>query len=131
MKLPRIQAPKVALPKFSIPKIDLGVARKKKPADVIEEQEVQLNEMQQAFADRRKNEQARMELATDSEFWVAVCFQTREQKEAFVSAIGLLAEGDKYLDGMLVSKAMGIDLQRVNLERKTRSLSPHLKEILP
>ncbi|OGA98131.1 MAG: hypothetical protein A3E79_11785 [Burkholderiales bacterium RIFCSPHIGHO2_12_FULL_61_11] len=64
----------------------------------------------QAFIDRSKAEQARFLLATDSEYWVGLCFQTREQKEHFLREAKLLQHGDKYIDGALLAKRMGIEL---------------------
>lgn len=63
-----------------------------------------------AFKARAKTEQERFLLATDSEFWVGVCFQTRAQKEAFLKGVNLLQHGDKYIDGELLAKRMGIPL---------------------
>ncbi|MFT3791522.1 MAG: hypothetical protein QM741_10665 [Rudaea sp.] len=54
--------------------------------------------------------QERFVAATDSEYWACLCFQNREQKEAFLSALGILDIGDKYLDGPLVAKRLGIEL---------------------
>jgi len=48
----------------------------------------------QGFKDRAKAEQKRFDLATDSEYWVALCFQSREQKEEFLRAVKMLALGD-------------------------------------
>lgn len=69
----------------------------------------------QAFKDRAKAEQARFELATDSEYWIGVCFQTRAQKEFFLKAVKLLQAGDKYIDGRLLAKRMGIELPEANV----------------
>ena len=63
-----------------------------------------------AFKQRAKNEQERFLLATDSEYWIGVCFQTRAQKEAFLLGVNLLQHGDKYIDGELLAKRMGIAL---------------------
>lgn len=63
-----------------------------------------------AFRERREREQKRFERATDSEFWFAAVFHTREQKEAFLSALQLLADGDKYVDGVQLAKKLGITL---------------------
>lgn len=63
-----------------------------------------------AFKQRAKTEQERFLLATDSEFWIGVCFQTRSQKEAFLQGVNLLQHGDKYIDGELLAKRMGIAL---------------------
>ena len=69
-----------------------------------------LDAVQQGFRNRAKQESDRFALATDSEYWAAICFQTREQKEAFLSALKLLEFGDKYLDGRLVAERLGIKL---------------------
>ena len=64
-----------------------------------------------SFEQRAKNEEARLLDATDSEFWVAMCFQTREQKDEFLRKSNLAQYGNKYLDGMKVAKQMGITLE--------------------
>lgn len=64
----------------------------------------------EAFKARAQAEQERFKLATDSEYWVGLCFQTREQKEAFLTAAKLIRHGDKYIDGQLLAQRMGIDL---------------------
>lgn len=69
-----------------------------------------LDAVQQGFRNRAKQESDRFVLATDSEYWAAICFQTREQKEAFLSALKLLEFGDKYLDGRLVAERLGVKL---------------------
>ena len=63
-----------------------------------------------AFKARAKAEKERFDLVTDSEYWVAVCFQTRAQKEAFLAAVNLLQHGDKYIDGRLLAQRMGVAL---------------------
>lgn len=66
--------------------------------------------LEQGYRDRAKAETARFKRATDSEYWVAVCFTTREEKEAFLTAAGLAHLGDKYLDGHQVAHQLGIEL---------------------
>lgn len=69
-----------------------------------------LDAVQAGFRNRAKQEADRFALATDSEYWAAICFQTREQKETFLSALKLLEFGDKYLDGRLVAERLGVKL---------------------
>ena len=64
-------------------------------------------EIKKAIADKIK-------LTTDSEYWVALCFETRAQKEAFLKALAVFQQGDKYLDGLEVAKRMGIALPSAN-----------------
>ena len=73
---------------------------------------VELDAMQQAYRDRAKAEADRFRNATDSEYWVAVCFKTRADKEAFLRAARLLHLGDKYLDGYGVASALGVEIEQ-------------------
>ena len=73
----------------------------------------ELTELQKGFAQRRHEESRRRELATDSEYWFAVCFSSREQKEHFLKALNLIADGDKYLDGYKVAEKFGVVLPKV------------------
>lgn len=81
------------------------------PLDNMEAQSTQeLNELQQGFRNRAKAEAERFDLVTDSEFWCCFCFQSRDQKEAFLAALKLLPLGDKYIDGVRAAKELGIKL---------------------
>ena len=79
-----------------------------KPLEVEAKEEV--SETLKAFKARKGNEHKRRLEATDSEFWCALCFETRAQKEEFLGKLGLLVHGDKYLDGRLVAQRLGIVL---------------------
>ena len=63
-----------------------------------------------AFKARREAEADRFRLATDSEYWFAVCFTSRDEKEQFLKAAGLSDHGDKYLDGRIVADTLGINM---------------------
>lgn len=67
------------------------------------------------FQKRAKAEEDRVEIATDSEFWFAVCFQTREQKDEFLKNMGLFQIGDKYLDGVRVARKLGVSISPANV----------------
>lgn len=82
-----------------------------------------LSEAEAAFKARAQAEQERFELATDSEYWFAVCFQSRRQKEAFLEGLrrklGLKGDADKYMDGWELAKALGIDIPREEVPYNT------------
>lgn len=80
-----------------------------------------LDALSAGFRARAKDENQRFRLATDSEYWTCICFQTREQKEAFLAALKLIEFGDKYLDGQVVAKALGIDLPKAEVPYNTGS----------
>lgn len=68
--------------------------------------------LQKGFADRAKAERKRFRQATDSEYWFAVCFESREEKEKFLKAAGVIKSmmGDKYLDGRKLAQILGVDM---------------------
>ena len=76
----------------------------------------ELNQAQKAFHQRAEDERKRFELATDTEYWFCVCFQTREQKDEFLRKSGLTAQGDKYLDGLKVAKKFGVKMDSATVE---------------
>lgn len=64
----------------------------------------------------------------DSEYWIAVVFQTREQKEEFLAIIGLTGQ-DKYVDGMLLAERLGYTLTSRIPNPKSPKISQRLKEL--
>jgi hypothetical protein len=79
-----------------------------------------LSELLKAFKTKSQAENARFLDATDSEFWLALCFQNRAQKEQFLRALDLIAEGDKYLDGEVVAEKLGVKLDRAAKQKPAR-----------
>ena len=77
----------------------------------------------------RRNQPQRFEDATDTEYWVALCFQTREQKEQFLHLMGWFELGDKFIDGMQAAERAGVvlaaripPLPRANVDRQLADL---------
>jgi hypothetical protein len=98
-----------------MPKIDMPRIGSVVPDESPVEPEEAISETLAAFKKRRKDEAARIDNALDSEYWFAVCFLSREQKEAFLKALGWDSQGDKYLDGTLIAEKLGIVLPTVDL----------------
>lgn len=73
----------------------------------------EMSELESAYVKRRKDEDKRKRAAVDSEYWFAVCFRTREDKERFLGAAGARKgiHGDKYLDGYALAKLLGVDME--------------------
>lgn len=69
-----------------------------------------LDAVDRTFKARAKTEADRFVAATDSEYWFAVAFETRAQKEAFLKAMQWIKQGDKYLDGVELARLMKIAL---------------------
>lgn len=68
--------------------------------------------LEKGFAERAGKEKARFQNVTDSEYWFATCFRTREDKEKFLKALRVHKNvmGDKYLDGYQLAKILGVDM---------------------
>lgn len=73
----------------------------------------QMTALQKGFEDRAKKERDRFKRATDPNFWFAVYFPTREEKEAFLNAMRIMPSiyGDRYIDGRKWAKQAGIELK--------------------
>lgn len=91
----------------------------KSTGDAERDSKADLDAVQQGFRNRAKQEAARFELVTDSEYWTCICFQSRAQNEQFLAALKLLDLGDKYLDGLQVAKRLGIKIDPVSVPYNT------------
>jgi hypothetical protein len=80
--------------------------------DLAADSEAELDALAMGFRERTKHEDEdeRFRLATDSEYWFAGCFKTREDKDVFLAAARLLPVGDKYLDGYAAARVLGISM---------------------
>lgn len=56
--------------------------------NVEQDAKTELDALENAFRGRRRDEDKRFKQATDSEFWFATCFRTREHKDAFLCRLG-------------------------------------------
>ncbi len=62
------------------------------------------------FAERAKAENLRRIAATDSEYWVCLCFQSREQVQEFLRATAWGSPDAKYLDGCAIAGKLKVPL---------------------
>lgn len=74
--------------------------------DLSADSSAECDALQVAYKDRRSKEAVRFRAATDSEYWFAVCFQSREEKDAFLAEFGLGRLGNKYIDGAALARAL-------------------------
>lgn len=72
-------------------------------------------EIEQAFRDRMKQEKERYRDVCDSEYWFAVCFTSRAQRNEFLKKIGIDPEL-KYIDGHEMAKAYRKAIKTPDLE---------------
>lgn len=101
-------APRQELAEFQLAPDPL--AKVEYTGDLERDSAAELEAIDAGWRERRAREQQRVNDELDSENWIAVVFETRAQKEAFLQALNLLEHGDKYLDGRDVAKALNVDL---------------------
>lgn len=82
----------------------------RKPDDPEGEAKRELSELEQGFIARAQAENARMEAATDSEYWCCLVFQSREQLDTFIAATGWGDVDERYHDGQAIAKKLGVAL---------------------
>lgn len=91
---------------------EVAAAGERTPPHAVEREAAEeVSEILEGFRNRESAEAQRFEDATDTEYWVALCFQTREQKEEFLRKMGWLEVGDKYLDGIRCAEISGVTLE--------------------
>lgn len=74
-----------------------------------------VSEIEKSFRERMKQENSRFRDMCDTEYWFAVCFTSREQRNEFLEKIGIDPEL-KYIDGREMAKAFRKSIKTPDLE---------------
>ena len=77
------------------------------------------------FREKMKAERERSTNLLDLEYWTAICFETREQAEAFAAWCGDAFDG-KHVDGVALAGRLGADIGPRFSFPGERSVSPRL-----
>jgi hypothetical protein len=96
-----------------------------------EDQEaLRLAELHKGFRERMANEAKRRELATDTEFWVCVVFQDRDQKDQFLRGAGWEGLGDKYIDGEELAERIDVHVDKSQIVYNIGGADPKLAALV-
>lgn len=82
--------------------------------DIEADSAAEMSAVKAGFIARTQQESRRRERATDSEYWVCMCFQSREQVEEFLRRTGWGLPTDKYIDGQRVAASLGVEIPAEN-----------------
>jgi hypothetical protein len=108
-----------------------GVVRSERKIKRVEEAAKKVEALPGSFRERHEKERERFVDATDSEYWVCLCFDTREQKEEFLKKLGLFEHGDKYLRGDFVAEKLGVKLDSCRAKfGKPKVVSPRIRKMV-
>lgn len=85
----------------------------KEKRNVFEDTEAEILVLKEAFKDPLQKEREQKEKLTDGNFWFAVYFKAKEQKEEFLLKSGLnkITSGI-YIDGEQLAKHIGVDMKQ-------------------
>lgn len=119
----------VRLERATLATVDLREPEAEPDIDPESDSARELALLEDSFKGRALREQARFDLVTDSEYWCCLCFQTREQVEAFLAATGWAPREEKYIDGVAVAKALGVAIPGSPPIPKTRGISKKLARL--
>lgn len=78
----------------------------------------------QAIKDEKKKLRDQYRVTTDTNYYFCVCFQSEQQKLKFLDASGWRDLGERFLDGLVVAKRLGIDIDPILLAAKPVKSSP-------
>lgn len=84
--------------------------------DMERDAEEEISEALKAIKEEKRQRREAFRIIVDPEFWFAVCFQSREQKEEFLKLVDWYRLGDKYLDGLELADMLGVELEPVPLK---------------
>lgn len=61
---------------------------------------------------------------TDPNYYTVVVFQSTDQRDEFLDKAGWRPFGEKYIDGLALAQYLGVDVQPINLPRKSVKPAP-------
>lgn len=92
-----------------------------------EENAVQImGRVEEAFIEDEHGKLDAYRTMIDQNFYFVVCFQSAEQKYDFLSKAGLDGLGDLYIDGLKMSRRLGVDIPPIPLQTKEPKRMPRL-----
>lgn len=98
--------------------------RYKEKRNVFEDTEAELVVLKEAFKDPLQKEREQKEKLTDGNFWFAVYFKSKEQKDEFLKKSGVSAiTSGIYIDGCQFASLMG-----VQMDETPALIKPELKK---
>lgn len=84
--------------------------------DLQEDADAGMSVALQEIIARKKATQERFRVATDTDFYFSLVFQSREQKDEFLRLIQWDDLGDKYLNGLEVARRLNVPLTVIPIE---------------
>jgi hypothetical protein len=100
------------------------LAKLKDTGDPTQNGEQEISATLAAIKAEKKERRDQYRTLTDPNFYLVVCFQSTDQKNEFLQKSGWAEEDAKYLDGLELAARLGVDVQPINLPRKSTRPAP-------
>jgi hypothetical protein len=94
-----------------------------------ENMEQDAQQVKSAFLQGITEKQKQMAQDSDTEFFVCIAFQNREQKEDFLKKKGWIKYGDKYYAGVDIAKHENVEIKIDTAMRKKFKFKPGFKTL--
>lgn len=78
------------------------------PDDLAGDSKAELDALGKAFVARRGQEDRRYRQTVDSEYWFCVAFRCKEDKQKFLTEVGVDLREDKYVNGYDLARLLGL-----------------------
>lgn len=99
--------------------------------DIERDGEAEANAILEAIKREKALRRDAYRLLVDSEYFLVICFQSREQKEEYLRLKGWDDLGDKYLNGLAIADREGLAIEPINLPAKPTRAMPKLLRRTP
>jgi len=86
------------------------------PNDLEASATAEMSEIVRLIKEKKKESSDRFRTANDTDYWVALCFQCREQRDEFLRKAGWSDLGEKYLNGLEIARRLGVDVEVFDLK---------------
>jgi hypothetical protein len=78
--------------------------------------DAEMSEMLRQIKERRQADRDRFRVARDPDYFVVLCFQSRDQRNEFLAKSEWGQEDEKYLNGLEVCRRLGIDVVPIEIK---------------
>jgi hypothetical protein len=76
----------------------------------------EMTEIVRQIKEQKKALQDRFRVARDPDYWLALCFQSHEQRDEFLQKSGWAAPDTKYLNGLEIAARLGVSVSPIEIK---------------
>jgi hypothetical protein len=93
-------------------------------ASITETGDAEISAALAAIKAEKKERRDAYRVLTNPNYYTVVVFQSTDQRDEFLDKAGWRPFGEKYIDGLALAQHLGVDVQPINLPRKSVKPAP-------